>query len=85
MLFTWYIWAAVVAVSSGCLCLKAIVFERDVLYSSVTVILERDVTMKTCYLVKDGVYIQITWLAYRDAVQLAFAVHLLSPTAREQG
>jgi hypothetical protein len=36
-------------------------------------------------LVEDGVFIQNTWLAYRDAVQLAFAVHLLSPTARERG
>ena len=81
----WYIRAAVVAVSLGCSCLKAIAFERDVLYSLVTVILERDVTMEKCYLVKDGVFIQNTWLAYRDAVQLAFAVHLLSPTARERG
>jgi hypothetical protein len=40
--------------------------------------------MEKCYLVKDGVFIQNTWLAYRDAVQLAFAVHLLSPTARER-
>jgi hypothetical protein len=66
----WYIWAAVAAVSLGCSCLNAIVFERDVLYFSVAVILERGVTMEKCYLVKDGVFIQNTWLAYRDAVRL---------------